>query len=363
MRLNFSRRPFRWGRANDSIAARTLSPSGLAASFAILATITSVVAAHFEGRLTTAQVVALSGVSATSVIPFSRNLSTLVDFLILDPLVIYFLLRCRIEWRAVDRRLKFKEALSPYHRAGLATVCVLLGIYAMKFYVEGSIFYDATLIPGVNSRPAVTITGWIVYSWTAAYIALVLFAVTDHGLHVAQLLTLSKSDISYAPFHPDRAGGVRFLMQPSLTAGYAMICLLATFVVFVIHDRWLYHIESNRLVGFGIYIIVALPLFVIPFWKLHELMKFRRDEYLFDSLDQTLAEARVAGDRKDWAALAGCVAAIESADKYKKLVSTFPVWPVPLALTLPPLSSIAAAAAPFVQKAIFSSASSGLLPG
>jgi hypothetical protein len=362
MRLKLSRRVLSPGKVGRSTMARISSPSSVAISFAILATITSVVAAYLEGRLTTLQQITLPGDIPISIIPLSRNVSTLVDFVVLDPIVIYFLLRSRMQWRTVDQRLNIKEGLSPYHRVGLVTLCAMLGIFAMKFYVEGSIFYDATLIPGANGQPTITITGWIVYSWTAAYIALMLFCVIEHGVHVARLLTLSESDIPYAPFHPDGAGGVRILMEPSLTAGYAMIGLLATFVVFLIHDRILYHINSNRLLGFGIYIVVALPLFALPFWKLHELMKARRDEYLFDSLDQTLADARIAGDRKDWTALAGCVAAIESADKYKKLVSAFPVWPVPLALALPSLSSVAAAAVPFVQK-FFSSVPSGLLPG
>jgi hypothetical protein len=339
------------------------SPFSVAISFAILAIATSVVAAHLEGRFTTPQQTMLPGGIPISIIPFSRNVSTLVDFLVLDPLVIYFLLRSRMQWRAVDDRLKIKRGLPSYHRIGLAILCAMLGIFAMKFYVEGSVFYDATLIPNANGQPTVTVTGWIVYSWTASYIALISFSIIEHGFHVARLLTFSESDIPYAPFHPDGAGGVRFLMEPSLTAGYAMIGLLATFVVFLIHDKILYHIDSNRLLGFGVYIVVALPLFGLPFWKLHELMKARRAKYLFDSLDQTLADARIAGDRKDWTALAGCVAAIESADKYKKLVGAFPVWPVPFALALPSLSSIAAAVLPFIQKFIFSSAPSGLLPG
>lgn len=152
-------------------------------------------------------------------------------------------------------------------------------------------------------------------------------------------------------------------MEPSLSAGYAMIGLLATFIVFIIHDRILYHIESNRLVGFGLYIVIALPLFALPFHKLHQLMKVRRDEYLFDSLDQTLVDARRAGDKKDWTALAECVEAIESADKYRKLVCAFPIWPAPIALALPSLSSVAAAIIPFIQKLALSPATSALLAG
>jgi hypothetical protein len=361
---------FSSAKVGRSVFATIASPSGLAISFAILATMTSVVAAHLEGRFTAPEQPIIPGGISISIVPFSRNLSTLVDFAILDPFVIYFLQRSRIQRCAVDARLKTKQGLSPYHRVGLMVICAMLGIYAMKFYVEGSRFYvegsrfyDATLIPGANGQATVTVTGWIVYSWTALYIAWLSFSAIEHGVHVARLMALSDSDIPYAPFHPDGAGGVRFLMEPSLTVGFAMIGLLATFVVFIIHDRILYHIESNRLLGFGLYIVVALPLFALPFWKLHELMKARRDKYLFDSLDQTLADARIASDRKDWTALAGCVAAIESADKYTKLVGAFPIWPVPLALALPSLGSTAAAMIPLVQKFIFSPTPSVLLPG
>jgi hypothetical protein len=363
MRLKSSRRMHSSAKVGHSLLTAMTTPFGLAVSFATLATMTSVVAAYLEGRLTTPEQVTFPGGTSISIIPFSGNVSTLVDFVLLDPLVIYFLQRSRIQRRVVDALLKVKQGLSPYHRVGLMIICAMLGIYAMKFYVEGSRFYDATLIPGANGQATVTVTGWIVYSWTALYIAWLSFSAMEHGVHVARLLSLSDSDIPYSPFHPDGAGGVRFLMESSLSVGYAMIGLLATFVVFVIHDKILYHIDSNRLLGFGLYIAVAAPLFALPFCKLHQLMKIRRDKYLFDSLDQTLADARIAGDRKDWTALAGCVAAVESADKYRQLVNAFPAWPVPLALALPSLSSVAAAMIPFVQKFISSSAPSVLLPG
>jgi hypothetical protein len=242
-------------------------------------------------------------------------------------------------------------------------ISAVLGVYAMKFYVEGSRFYDATLIPGAQGRATITTTGWIVYSWTAIYIAWLTYSAIEHGAHVARLMALSAHDIPYAPFHPDGAGGVRFLMEPSLSAGYAMIGLLVTFAVFIVHDRILYHIDSNRLIGFALYIIVAPPLFALPFFKLHQLMKARRDEYLFDSLEQALTDARSASDRKDWAALAGCVESIESADKYRKLVCSFPTWPVPFALALPSLGSAAAAVIPIAQKYILPSVPSAMLPG
>jgi hypothetical protein len=223
----------------------------------------------------------------------------------------------------------------------------------MKFYVQGSQFFDATLVPSQSGQPQVTITGWIVYSWTAIYIAWMLFAGLEHGFHLAQIMKLRPNEIPYAPFHADGGAGVRFIMEPSLNVGYALIGLLTTFVVFIIHDRIIYHIESNRLLGFAIYVLVALPMFGLPFLKLHQLMKARRDEYLFDSLDESLSAARSAGERKDWNGLVTYLAAVESADKYRKIVCTLPIWPVPIAPTLPSLGSIAAAIFPLIQKIIF----------
>ncbi len=304
------------------------------------------------------QVKFATGVTA-SIVPFSRNLSTILDFVLLNPLVIFFLQRSRTQWREVNRQLSLPRGFSAYHRVGISIICFAFGVGAMKFYVEGSPFYDATLVPGVVGGMKVTVTGWIVYSWTAIYIGWLLFVAIEHGRHVARLMVLPASAVPYSPFHPDGAAGIQFLMEPSLSAGYAMIGLLATFIVFVVHDKVLYHIESNRLLGFGLYVVVALTLFGFPFWKLHQIMKVRRNEYLFDSLDQTLADARLASNRKDWTALAGCVAAIESADKYRKLVSTFPVWPVPLALALPSLSSTVAALIPLVQKIILAPSQPG----
>lgn len=339
------------------------SPVGLAASFAILATFSSVAVAHFEGRLTTIQ----HGVTATgasvAIVPFIGNLSTLVDFVLLNPVVIYFLQRSRRQRNLVDSKLGVTRTLPLYHRAGLALLCAVMGVYAMKFYVEGSQFFDATLIPDAGGHSRITATGWVVYSWTALYIAWLLFAMIEHGVHVARILNLRPIDIPYSPYHPDNGGGVRFLMEPSLSAGYAMIGLLATFVIFVIHDRLLYHIESNRLFGFVLYVAVALPMFSLPFCKLHQLMKVRRDEYLLSSLDETLSAVRGASERADWGALAGCVATMESAEKYRKIVCSFPVWPIPMALALPSLGSVGGAIVPIVQKLISSSMTGLPLPG
>jgi hypothetical protein len=76
-------------------------------------------------------------------------------------------------------------------------------------------------------------------------------------------------------------------------------------------------------------------------------MKRRRDEYFFESLEQVVSLEKDARKQRDWK---NYLAEIEHAEKYRKIVLAFPVWPVPLSVAAPPLSSVVAASLPLVQK-------------
>src|ERR1700753_1910448 len=102
------------------------SPLGLALSFGFLATTTSVVAAYLEGRLMVPQQVNFATGVTASIVPFSRNLSTILDFVLLNSLVIYFLQRSRMQWREVNRQLSLPRGFSAYHRVGISIVCFAL---------------------------------------------------------------------------------------------------------------------------------------------------------------------------------------------------------------------------------------------
>jgi hypothetical protein len=339
--------------ALKQLATPLSTPLLLASSFCVLATGSSVVAALWEGRLVGVEHVNPQVGVVLTVIPFSRNISTLVDFLILNPLVIFFLQRSHLQKRRVEAGLGLANPIPPYHRFGLCILSACLGIYGMKFYVTGSQFFDATMVPGKDGRSTITATGWIVYSWTALYMAGVCYAVIEQGVHASRVITLSERKIPYEPFHPDNAAGVRFIMEPTLSFAYAMIGLLLTFVVFIVHDKILYHIESNRLWAFAIYIVLVLPLFGLPFYHLHRLMKQRSSEYLLDLTTVVSGLVFLRRDDRsaqDWTTVKSRLAAMEELDKYRKTVSSFPVWPVSIPLALPPLMSIAAAAFPLAKK-------------
>jgi hypothetical protein len=341
----------------QTLANYLSSPRAMALTFGFCATVSSVIAAYWEGRLFSVEYIKSSSGDVLTILPFDRNISTLLDFILLNPIVIYFLQRTRIQQLSVRKYLGLNN-IPLYHRLGVLILSVVFGIYAMKFYVQGSQFYDATMVPNVKGEVTITVTGWIVYSWTALYIAGLIYAAIQHGAYVTCIVCLERRAIPYTPFHPDQAGGIRFMMDPSLSFGYAMSSLLLTFVVFIIQDR-IYHIESNRLLGFVAYILIAAPLFGLPFYHLHRLMKERRDDYLFEALDHVTPISVAAKRLRDPKMLKEHVAAIENVDKYRKIVLSFPVWPMPMSLTLNPAGSILAAAFPLVEK-LLSNAFPGL---
>jgi hypothetical protein len=98
-----------------------------------------------------------------------------------------------------------------------------------------------------------------------------------------------------------------------------------------------------------------LPLFILPFWHLHRLMKERRDEYLFDLpnlVEELLASIRMLKENDDAADVQKRLSSIDYVEKYRKMVMGFPVWPLPLPLSMPPIGSIIVAALPLLQKGL-----------
>ena len=340
------------GLAIQRLGWKPFSPACLALSYLLLATTSSLLAAYCEHRLFKIQFMASEGHGIIGVMPLDRNYSTLADFLILNPLVIFFLQRSRLKARQLKNQIGISSPIPIYHRVGLMILSGVFGVYAMIFYVRGSQFFDATLVPTSSGGSRITLTGWIVYSWTALYIAGLMHAFIEHGVHVNRVVHLRASEIPYRPFDPDEAGGVRLVMAPSLNFGYAMLFLFVTFIVFIVQDKLLYNIESNRLIGFAVYVAFASPLFGLPFFHLHTLMKKRRDKYFFcqttDMIEPntTSTQSNNLGSAKDY------ISALEDADRLHKIVRDFPTWPIPARLAVAPFGSIVAASLPLIQKLV-----------
>ena len=91
--------------------------------------------AQVEGRLWSLQSALAPGQGIVQITPFVSNFSTLADFIVLNPLIIFFLLKAH-----QNRRKIYAEAgeqIPPYHKFGLAIVAFAFGVTAMRLYVGG----------------------------------------------------------------------------------------------------------------------------------------------------------------------------------------------------------------------------------
>lgn len=339
--------------AGRTVGGALFSPAAVALLYSVFSSSAAALAAYVEGLLLPHQLTGITGQSS-EIIPYVGNISTIVDFALLNPAIIYFLVRSRQSRQAAQLSTGGKLKIPLYHRIGFALISVALSVAAMKFYIEGfHNTFDATLIPNNGDGGTITITGWVIFFWTALFLAVLFDSLLEHAVHVRYLLGLTAADIEYAPLHRDGCGGLRVLMNPSLYFAYAMLFLLLIFIIFIIHDNIIYNIdESNRTWGLLLYIITIIPMFFLPYFRLHHLMKLHRDEYsdsMNAAIERMLSENAAPGARPN-EKLEKFLLALDSAGKYQKVIAGFPVWPLPFYKAAPQFGAIIAAAFPVAEK-------------
>ncbi len=153
----------------------------------------------------------------------------------------------------------------------------------MRLYILGFMngsYFDATIILE-NGKQTITITGWVVFTLTGAFISFLMAMFFVEIAYVRFIISLRANDITYCPLHPDESGGVSYLVKPSINVIYAAMAIAVIFLVFVLQDYLIEDIqESNRLYLLSIYAPSVLVLFGVPIFKLRQLMIKCRHRYL-----------------------------------------------------------------------------------
>ncbi len=335
------------------------SPFVLAICYAIAATLSSVALALIQGQLFSKTIVAIGNTKIT-IYPLINNFSTLIDFTLLNPAVIYFL---QSSFRSINKvyiKTGRGNPIPPYHRYGLLVLSAVIGTTAMLYYYMGFMvgdYFDAIISVDSAGNPIITLLGWAVFFWTTLFIIFVIYRASDQFAYVIFILTLSEKDLSYKPYHPDESAGIRKYIQPSILFFRAMVVLLLTFVAFSIQDKLLFYIdESNRLWGLVAYFCVSAPLFFLPLFHLHKLMINCRQKYLaeINQIIDPLIKKYPLTDMsiEQSIELKEHLSFMESLEKYRRLLSSFPIWPLPRRSLIEPLSILAGAAMPIVHKVI-----------
>jgi hypothetical protein len=294
--------------------------------------------------------------------PLIYNISTLTDFIILNPLVIFFLRKTIIAIDSVNKNLKRSYYVSKYHRIWIFILSSAVGIVIMKLYIESNLVekhFDSNFFPDLLGKAYITTTGYVVFFWTGLFIVFLIYHIFIYSGFVIYLLSLKSNDIEYSPFHGDGVGGVNFLIKPSIYFVNAMMSALFIFVLFLIQDYLIDKSSENlRFIGFVIYILLWLPLFFIPLLHVHNLMVDKKYIYLehITSLagnvikDKSILKGyflqKTSDDEKEF------ILALERLEKYKNVVANFPMWPLTKSSTIPSLGSIIGASIPLLIKII-----------
>lgn len=334
------------------------SPAIFALMYAVFAFGSSVIAAHFQGYLLSIPV-EIQKLSAKPVWPLINNMSTLLDFALLNPLTIFLLQKSSRSTLDTQWQIKKEKIFSLYHKIGLIVLSAVIAVASMNFYYSAFLsgqYYDSNILPGPNG-PYISLSGWVVFFWTSFFMALLFYRVFTYAWHVFFIVSLAEDDIDYTPFHPDESGGLRFLVTPSLTFLYAMMVLLAIFIVFAFQDTFYQINESNRYIGFAIYAGLSVPLFFAPLFHIHLLMKRKQRQYLADVhvYAKSVFENKLQTERKKTQIeklqeRMTYVDSVESVDKYKNVITSFPLWPLPKKTFVTPIISFVGSLLPLAFK-------------
>lgn len=300
---------------NSDIKSESLSklnvrlPALLALGFGLLATSTTITCAALEGRLFSAE----HGVQ-----PYLWNLSTIADFLLLDPLIIF----CFGLSIQAMRSLRI-----PFPIRQLVGVGACLGFASMLGYISSfrtGRFLDALVIgPGIKN---ITVTGWTAFLWTWIVLSFVYFSAVAHFYYIRYVCRLTRADIAYRPLHEDNCGGHHRYASPSWYFTNGMAAGLLVFIGFYIQDKVINHMQdSNRLAYFALYVVLAPSLFLPPVLHLRRLMLASKREMISDLQHRFELAFRSSG--MGGSPPKECGELID----LRKNFSTFPEWPLPIA--------------------------------
>ena len=340
------------------LAPRALeSPLSAAVAYSFLATGTSFFAAALERRLVNTTTV-YWGVHHLIIHPFLSNVSTILDFALLNPLVIFFLLRSRRI--AVDEPLLATTA-TPADRAlrwFISILSAVLSVVLMLAYSRSFLygrFFDAVVTISDDGRSFITVTGWIVFFWTGLFTYILISGAVSQVSYVVRICRLQPADITYEPLHEDGVAGLRTLAAPAIDFTKASAVLLVIGIVFWLYDRLMLRSSiTDRTESLALFIAIIFPLFAVPILRLHNLMCGLREQLLRSVLGRERRGLRRViesdGDQHDPDALKHLTDEVEAAEKLRNCILGFPTWPIPTATLVSCGAYFASLAAPTLTK-------------
>lgn len=316
------------------ILLKKVSPKALALGYCLLSILTSFVISAFEGTLAEKTKSVYMG-NEVLVFPLIYNFSTLLDFLILNPLILYFFLKAKYSIDDVYSLVEKSRPLSLYHQKGLLITLTVVATICMQLYYSGFFdkgIFDAVIQPDSLGVLHITATGYVVYFWTALFLALMFYFLVYVFEYAFFIISLNKIEIDYQPYHHDEAAGLHFVMKPILSFGTGMLLMLLMFLVFAVYDFLFFGSSTLRMVGLYIYLLVIFPTFFLPYYKLHIYMLACRNQYLVAfqmNFPIVTKNQFFSCNFKETEHFKEFCNSFESQNSLRKTLLAFPVWPLP----------------------------------
>ena len=260
---------------------------------------------------------------------YRNNTSTIIDFALLNPLAIYFILLSLAGFKKAYAHFQRGGELPLYHKYGSIVLSAAVGISTMWFYYSGFIgqtFFTAAFEPDAQGVAFVSMTGWLIFIFTSAVIALLFYSGIEFGNYVLFVRRLTQSDVEFR-LPPTVSIDIRTAVTPCVQASYVLTTLFVMILVFVFRDFVQFQIHhSNRLWLLAPYILMCLVLF-LPFRHLHRLMKENKEQIVEQNNLEIEKSIGMNGENASSIDSSKLIKSIDNIGKLQVFYNTIPVWP------------------------------------
>jgi hypothetical protein len=325
------------------------NPHTLALAYGILASAIVVGISYLDGTLYSERIIHYGSAVFTQY-PYIYNVSTILDFAILNPIAIFFLLKARSGFLQTFHHFKKGGAISPFNRFGILFVSIAVGFSAMWFYFQGFVgrtFFSESFAVSPEGTAIITFTGWAIFVFTSMFISLIALVTIEFGNYILFVRSLGVDDFRFN-LPPNVSEDIRIAVTPCKYAMYILATLFFVLSVFIFRDFDQFNIrESRRVWLFAPYLIACLVAF-FPFWHLHQIMTARKNAII--EINNGAIEEDISDSNDDPRGITNEIdphklrQVVDKIDELQSFYRSIPVWPVAAnALVLPNMSFLVSA--------------------
>ncbi|MCY7296267.1 hypothetical protein [Alteromonas sp. a30] len=319
-----------------------LSPSSIAILYCLVASISVGLASYFEGTLID-DVKLIINEKEVIQYAYAKNHSTIINFLLLNPLAIYFLLKSQSGYAQSYRYFKHKWELPYYHSIGMVVISAIVGTGLMHFYYKGfigGVFFTAAFEPNSQGKAEVSVTGALIFLWTSLYMSFLCFSSIIYGRYILFIRDRKVAEFGISLTKTVHRS-ISVAIAPCVYIMYALTTLFVVLCIFILRDYVQFNIdESRRIWLLAPYLLMGLCS-ALPFFHLHNVMTFQKTAILNKSTSEAEKRFLDGAISPNWSSLDldRVVSVAELIEKSTKFCDNLRVWPVHFqTLTIPNIS-------------------------